>query len=192
MTQKPIDYSHRIITIPNMLTFLRIILIPVFVYFYLVQHNDMAAVIALCVSGLSDFLDGKIARAFNMISDFGKGLDPIADKLTQTVVLCCMISRYPYLKTPLIMLVIKEFITGIAALILIRREGQVRGADWHGKISTGLLDALMIMHLLPVAWPESFVQVVLFLTEAFMVLSFILYTIRNVKGLKTADVERKA
>ena len=73
------------LTIPNLLTVIRIILVPVFaVLFY--RGYFYWAVFVLFISGLTDFLDGKIARRFNQISDLGKILDPIADKLTQITI----------------------------------------------------------------------------------------------------------
>ena len=68
-------------TIPNLLSLLRIIVIPFFAYFF-IKGNALWAIIVLFLSGVSDFLDGKIARKFNQVSDLGKVLDPVADKLT--------------------------------------------------------------------------------------------------------------
>lgn len=73
------------LTVPNLLSLIRIILIPVFgVLFY--HDHVLAAVIVLAVSGLTDLFDGKIARRFNQVSELGKILDPIADKLTQMTI----------------------------------------------------------------------------------------------------------
>nr|MCR5151173.1 CDP-alcohol phosphatidyltransferase family protein [Clostridiales bacterium] len=69
-------------TVPNLLTVVRIILVPFFAVEYY-HRNYLAAVIILAVSGLTDFLDGKIARKFNQVSTLGKLLDPLADKATQ-------------------------------------------------------------------------------------------------------------
>jgi cardiolipin synthase len=69
-------------TIPNLLSFLRIVIVPVFAYLFVKEQYGWA-VFTLVLSGLSDFFDGKIARKFNQISELGKMLDPLADKLTQ-------------------------------------------------------------------------------------------------------------
>ena len=69
-------------TIPNLISFIRILLVPLFAYLFL-QGDFVPAVIVLALSGLSDCVDGKIARKFNQISALGKMLDPLADKLTQ-------------------------------------------------------------------------------------------------------------
>ena len=80
------DWKKEICTIPNMLSIFRLVLIPVYIYIYLnateSYHYSIAAGI-LAISCLTDMIDGKIARKFNMISELGKVLDPLADKLTQ-------------------------------------------------------------------------------------------------------------
>ena len=75
-------YKHKIITIPNALSFFRLCLIPLIIYQYVVCSNNAAALVLLVLSGLTDIVDGIIARKLNMISDFGKAFDPVADKLT--------------------------------------------------------------------------------------------------------------
>ena len=92
--------ADRIFTIPNMLSFFRICLIPVIVWLYLVKKNYTWTVCILILSGVTDMVDGFIARRFNMISNLGKVLDPIADKLTQTVMLVCLFTRFPMMIVP--------------------------------------------------------------------------------------------
>ena len=82
-------------TIPNILSYFRILLIPVIILCYLYVENPWAAVGVIVVSGLTDAADGYIARRFNMISEFGKFIDPVADKLTQVSMAACLIVRYP-------------------------------------------------------------------------------------------------
>ena len=182
--EKQIDYSHRIITIPNLLSLFRIVLIPCFMYFYLHENNDLMAFITLAVSGLSDVFDGRIARRFNMISEFGKAIDPIADKLTQVLVVFCLMKRYNYLKPLLILQVIKEFMVGLTSLIALIKENNVRGADWHGKVVTALMYTLILLHLLPFRLPESFIMNLLYITEFMMAVSLILYLIRNLSAIR--------
>ena len=85
--------QSRILTIPNLLSFFRLCLIPVFMWLYCVEKNYLWTGIILILSGLTDTVDGIIARKFNMISDLGKVLDPIADKLTQAAMLFCLLTR---------------------------------------------------------------------------------------------------
>ena len=81
--------KNKILTIPNLLSLFRLCLIPVFMWLYCVEKNYLWTGIILIISGLTDTVDGFVARHFNMISDLGKILDPVADKLTQAAMLFC-------------------------------------------------------------------------------------------------------
>ena len=94
-------FEGKILTIPNLLSCLRLALIPCFVWAYLVNEDPRMTVLLLLISGLSDVADGLIARHFNMVSNLGKVLDPLADKLTQAAMLVCLTSRYPMMMLPL-------------------------------------------------------------------------------------------
>ena len=143
------------ITIPNMLSVFRLILIPFFVYAYCVEQNFWKTAALLALSGISDTADGYIARRFNMVSDLGKIIDPVADKLTQAAMLLCLLTRYPLMLLPLLLLTFKEVSTGIMSLIVIRKTGLVMSADWHGKVTTGLLYAMMLTHIIWYRIPVS-------------------------------------
>ena len=143
--------NGRILTIPNLLSFIRILLIPLFVWYYLQRDDGTATAIILAASGLTDALDGFIARRFNMISDFGKALDPLADKLTQFAMLCCLLVRFPRFIWLIVVLCVKEIFLACTQLLLIKRTDEVQGSAWHGKVTTILLYAVMLLHLL---WPE--------------------------------------
>ena len=79
-------YKNKILTIPNILSFFRLCLIPVIVWLYIGRENYFWTLVILIPSGITDIVDGIIARKCNMISDFGKAFDPIADKLTQAAI----------------------------------------------------------------------------------------------------------
>jgi len=106
-------YQKKILTIPNLLSLFRICLIPVIVWLYCVKENYLWTTITLVISGLTDVVDGFIARRFGMISDFGKAFDPVADKLTQIVTLYCLVTRFPLMLLPLGVLIVKEVFAGI-------------------------------------------------------------------------------
>ena len=96
-------------TIPNILSIFRIILIPIFTYEFLAESDYTLAGIILIVSGLTDCLDGYIARRFNMITNLGKVLDPVADKLTQVMsALCLALKDFDIMWFVLAFLVIKD------------------------------------------------------------------------------------
>lgn len=178
---KTTEYSKKILTVPNVLSFVRIAMIPLIVCSYLVLKNYVLSAVLLVLSGLTDALDGFIARRFNMISELGKALDPIADKLTQASVLLCLVSRFPFILTAFSVLFIKEFFNGLGNLKLINLTGHVHGALWHGKLCTALLYAVMFIHIVWYNIPQVVSYILISLCIAVMVLSFVLYTLRNIK-----------
>lgn len=103
-------------SIPNLMGYFRILLIPIYLIVYIradsVRDYQIAAGI-MVLSFLSDFLDGKIARRFNMVTEFGKILDPIADKMTQGTLALSFTFRYPAMGVLLLLFLLKETIMGI-------------------------------------------------------------------------------
>lgn len=179
-----VDYSKRIITIPNVLSLFRLLLIPVIAYLYTTKKDYPMTAIILALSGLTDVTDGIIARKFNMISDFGKAFDPIADKLTQIIVLFCLVSRFDFMMVPLILLIIKEVFAGITGLLTIKKTHQVHGAVWHGKATTVLIYALMTSHIIWYNIPLHISNILILICTAMMLLSAILYGIQNIGLIK--------
>lgn len=100
--------NSRILTIPNLLSFFRLCLILLIIWLYCVEENYSWAGYTLILSGITDIVDGFIARRFHMTSDLGKVLDPVADKLTQAAMLVCLLVRFPFMIVPLVLLLIKE------------------------------------------------------------------------------------
>lgn len=185
------DRKKTIWTIPNILSMVRILLIPVIVWLYVSKESYVWAGGLLLVSGATDVVDGFIARKFNMISDLGKVLDPIADKLTQGVMLICLLRRFPLMALPLAMMVLKETFMSVTGLQVIRRTGKVISADWHGKVTTVLLYATMLLHIVWGDIPET--QSALFIGAAMVMIaiSFFLYGRDNINALKQAKAERE-
>ena len=104
----------KIWTIPNLLSLMRIALVPLIVWSYLNLEDGVLAGCLLVLSGATDIADGIIARRFNMISDLGKVLDPVADKLTQGAMLICLVALFPKMLLPLILLAVKELFGAIS------------------------------------------------------------------------------
>ena len=180
---------HRILTIPNVLSFLRVCMIPFIIWLYCFKKNYPWTTVLLILSWLTDVVDGFIARRFDMVSEFGKAFDPVADKLTQIAMMFCLVTRFPNMLIPLAILVVKEIFAGIMGLILIRRNQEVMGADWHGKLTTGFLYSSMILHI---AWfniPSDISNILIALCTAMMLLSAVLYTIRNIRAIKIKTEE---
>ena len=88
-------YQSRIITPPNLISFFRFLLIPVFIWLYCGLGKHVLAAVVLALSGVSDMLDGYIARRCHMESNLGRVLDPMADKLTQAAMCLALFYRYP-------------------------------------------------------------------------------------------------
>lgn len=183
--------ADRIFTIPNMLSFFRICLIPVIVWLYLVKKNYTWTVCILILSGLTDMVDGFIARRFNMVSNLGKVLDPIADKLTQAVMLVCLFTRFPMMLVPLVLMLVRELFMGVTGLMIIKKTGNVLGACWHGKMATCLLYVMMILHVFWYDIPALVSDFAITACILIVAFSFGLYGVRNMKILKQSGKEKR-
>ena len=174
----------KILTIPNLLSCLRLALIPCFVWQFLVRDDRIATMILLLVSGLTDVADGFIARRFDMVSDLGKVLDPLADKLTQAAMLVCLTSSYPMMLLPFGLMVVKEMVCVGTGLAAIDSSGDVKSADWHGKLATLLLYGMLITHVLWLDIPAGVSLALILLCAAVIVLSGTLYGVRNLREIR--------
>lgn len=176
-------YKHKIITIPNILSLFRLLLIPVIVWLYIVKEDPVWTMAVLALSGITDIVDGMIARKCHMVSDFGKAFDPVADKLTQIAMLFCLVSRFDWMLLPLCVMVLKEITAGILGLLVIRKTGKVEGAVWHGKATTVSLYSMMIIHLIWFNIPGVVSGILIGGCTVMALLSAFLYTRENVKKL---------
>jgi len=202
----------KVFTIPNIISFVRILLIPVFVWAYL-QERMVLALVLVAVSGLSDKLDGTIARRLNQVSELGKMLDPVADKLTQMTLAVLMFIRfhgadpveYPWMRTfawVFLGFIAKEVLMLIfAGIVLLMGKRPVAAEIW-GKMATVVFYCVMILlflagpgvGVLPAKWwlPAVVVQVLVVLTLVLMFVAFASYfpdTARQIlnKDKKTKD-----
>ena len=175
--------KKNILTIPNLLSLLRILMIPIIVWLYISKQNYRAATAVIILSGLTDVADGIIARKFNMVSDFGKILDPIADKLTQGTLIISLSLKYPKMIWLIALFTAKEFIMALLGYITIRNTDSVNSAKWYGKLSTFVLYASMILMVLIPDLPPTIVNVLIVLCAAILCLSLAMYTRFYVKIL---------
>lgn len=178
------DPQSRIFTIPNVLSCFRLCLIPLFVWLYCVREAYVWTSGILILSGITDLVDGYIARRFHMTSNLGKVLDPVADKLTQAAMMLCLVSRFPLIWLLFILMVLKEALAAITGYCVIKRTGKVYGAQWHGKAATFLLDAAMILHVFWYEIPTTVSNALIGLCLAIMLLSATLYSARNYRAIK--------
>ncbi|MCD7797566.1 MAG: CDP-alcohol phosphatidyltransferase family protein [Clostridiales bacterium] len=132
-------------TIPNWMCFLRIALIPVFTVLF-VKEMYIPAFITMIVAALTDVFDGKIARKFNMISNLGKILDPIADKLSQIAIVIILLVKFwdGPLKYILFLFILKELLMVCGGAILLSKGMRPVAAEVWGKLATVVFYVLMI------------------------------------------------
>lgn len=176
----------------NKLTILRVFLIPVFIIFAM-ANQTAAQIIALAVfiiASLTDFLDGYIARKYNLVSDFGKFLDPLADKLLVTAALCVLVARSGISVWILFIITVREFIvTGLR--LIAASKGVVIAASKWGKLKTMIQLIAIPVALMPnfgqynpIIWEVSAVTAVMWLAAAVTVVSGVDYIIKNIELIK--------
>lgn len=168
-----------LIKIPNILCYLRIALVPIFCYIYLnaeTNRDFLYASVIVVVSGITDFLDGQIARRFNMITDLGKVLDPLADKLMQFAMLVCVTVRVHYMATLVAVLIIKEIVMALIAAIVIKTcNKRLNGAKWYGKVCTFVLYIIMVILIVMPDMPLQTQTILFALCFISLAVSFAMY-----------------
>lgn len=166
-------------TVPNVLSLVRLLLLPVFAVLYLKSDNHPTwlywSLAVLLFSGLTDLFDGMIARRFNQITEIGKLLDPIADKLTQITVLICVTVQHTELLPLAVICFIKETLQVIGGWILLFKKDIIRGSRWFGKFSTFLFYAVMLAVVFWKNMPHTVLIILIALVAASMLFSFFSY-----------------
>lgn len=128
--------KEQILTIPNLFSLVRLLLIPLILWLYIAKAEYVLAVVVIGLSGATDILDGYIARHYDMVSDLGKIIDPIADKLTQFAMILCLFNRYHAIRYLLALFIVKELIMAFCGWLAIRKKDSVNSAQWFGKATT--------------------------------------------------------
>lgn len=192
--------SKDLMTIPNALSFIRIILITPFVAFFVaakyITNNYIPAIIILAISGISDLLDGMIARKFHQESELGKVLDPLADKLTLIAVGVCLIFIQPYVLPLMIIMVLKDALMIIGGTIIINKGVIPPKSSWYGKASTFMFYISVGMVVLMEIFKyknETLSLTVLGVTAGMMIFSLVNYAIiffKIQKQLKEKEDEK--
>ncbi|MDD6012683.1 MAG: CDP-diacylglycerol--glycerol-3-phosphate 3-phosphatidyltransferase [Oscillospiraceae bacterium] len=169
----------------NKLTIFRVVLVPFFVFFMLtdlVPYSRYIAFAIFVVATITDKLDGTIARKYNMISSFGKFMDPIADKLLVSSALICMTALGEMPAWVVLIIIAREFaISGIR--LVAADNGVAIAASWWGKSKT-IAQMLMIIIMLPKI-PQLYLigQIVMYIALVLTVVSLIDYIVKNRKVL---------
>jgi len=188
--------SKDLMTIPNAISFTRILLITPFVAFF-IKEMYVAAAITVGISGLSDLFDGMIARKFNQESELGKVLDPLADKLTLIAVGICLIFIEPYVLPLMIIMVAKDVFMIIGGTIVINQGVIPPKASWYGKVSTFMfyISVAMVVLMAILGYKnETLTFTVLGVTAGMMIFSLINYAIiffKIQKQLKSKADDKK-
>ncbi len=172
--------------VPNILTVIRLILIPIFGY-YLWNGEYYTAVFLFLLAGLTDVLDGFIARKYNMVTPWGKLADPLADKLMQITALLILSLVKKLIPAELLAVVIaKEIFMGIGTILLYKQNNYVVSANWYGKLATIVFYFAIIM----IIFKAPFSTVFIFVAVLSTLFAFVMYvrTFRQIKSMQ----EKKA
>ncbi len=177
--------KEQIFTIPNILSYFRILLIPLIIWLYCAKQEYYWAIAVIALSALTDILDGKIARHFNMVSDFGKLVDPIADKLTQAAMIFCLATKHRHILILILLLVVKESLMFTCGYIIFKVKDTVNSAKWYGKANTVILYGVMMVLILLPNISNTVADTLIAVCAASMIISLILYIRYYVKILTT-------
>ena len=174
------NWKQDFFTIPNILSLFRLLLIPVYASLYLNATEKYHFVLAgtiLTISCLTDMIDGKIARKYNMITALGKILDPLADKLTQFALTICLSMKYPVLYPVLSLFVIKELFQLVLGIVFLRRGKMLPGALMAGKVCTTVLFVSLILLVLIPDMSHDAVTLIAAVDTIFLMISFVSYAL---------------
>lgn len=178
--------------LPNKLTTLRVILIPFFVFFLLWQGGAnrtfrMIALAIFIVASLTDLLDGKIARKYNMVTNFGKFMDPLADKLLVCSALICLIELGQLPAWMVIVIISREFI--ISGFRLVASDnGVVIAASYWGKFKTTFQMFAVILLILDIAALSILTTLCVWVALALTIISLVDYIAKNYKILTEGSI----
>ena len=123
-------------SIPNLMSLFRFLLIPLFIWLFIGCNNKELSVGVILLSAATDIFDGVIARRFNMITDLGKILDPLADKFTILALMLCMMPEYKGFGLLIIFLFIKEITVAFWGGKAMKQTGIIHSSKWYGKLCT--------------------------------------------------------
>lgn len=181
------NFMKEYFSIPNLMGYFRIILVPIYMILYYQSLNGgvyWPVIAVIVLSGLTDFLDGKIARRFNMVTEWGKVLDPIADKITLGAIVISLAFKYQIVIPMVVLYVIKEGYMGIVGLVAVKKGYQVKGAMWYGKVCTFVTYGIFILMLLFRNMNMVLVNVLVALDMAIMLFTLGMYVAHYWKFFK--------
>lgn len=169
------DWKKEVLTIPNLLSLFRLMLIPVYMVIYLKAEETKDYIVAgviLALSCLTDLVDGKIARKFNMITTLGKFLDPLADKITQFTLILSLAIRHPVLWSVLALFVMKELFQLVAGALAAHHGYILKGALYTGKVCTTVLFVSLVTLVVFPNLTEPAVSLIALIDGVFLMVAF--------------------
>lgn len=169
--------------IPNMISVFRIALVPLFLYLFLRKGYMVRAMLVFLLAGLSDVIDGILARRFSWTSNVGKVLDPLADKLMQIAALLCMgVSRFVNWWIVGV-LIAKEFILFVGALCALKKKRVYVQSDWYGKLGTVAFYIIAVILVFFNDMPDTIRVLLGVFLILFMLFALIMYSINYKKRI---------
>lgn len=176
--------------LPNKLTLIRVIMVPFFVLILLERpfgdFSDWAALVVFVAASLTDLADGKIARKYNLITNFGKFMDPLADKLLVCSGMICLIALERIPAWIVCIIVAREFV--ISGFRLIAAEqGNVIAASYWGKFKTVFQMVMVILMIADITALQVLTTLVMWIATALTVISLVDYVVKNKQVLKDVD-----
>lgn len=172
------NFLREYFSIPNLMGYFRIVLVVVYMILF---YRSMSGapywpvIATVVVSGLTDFFDGKIARRFHMITEWGKMLDPIADKITIGAIILSLAFKYKIVTVMVVLYIIKEGFMAVAGLMSIKKGHKIDGAMWYGKVCTFGTYVILIALLLFPDMNIYVVNVLVAVNMAIMLFTFVNY-----------------
>lgn len=180
------DHNDQIWTIPNLLSFFRIALAILFCFLFdscKPLSGNWPAFAVLGLNALTDFLDGKLARALNQVSELGKVLDPIADYLTKFALILCFVRKYPGLGGLMLIFLARVFIVAYVGWKTVKQVGKNEGAILVGKADTVVFYAVMLALVVFPQMPTALAYAMTGVSAAMMLLAILLY-LRHFRQLR--------
>ena len=173
--------------LPNKLTIFRVLLVPIYVYFQMTdsfaENGKWIALGIFIIASLTDTFDGIIARKYNLITNFGKFMDPLADKLLVSAAFICLVEQQKVAAWVIIIIISREFIISGFRLIA-SDDGIVIAASYWGKIKTVFQIIMVIMLIMDITQIQIITDIVVWITVALTIISLIDYLLKNKKVLK--------
>lgn len=185
---------QKVLNVPNILSLFRLMLIPVFVVLYFrddIEGHYWYAMGVVLLAGITDIVDGIIARGFDLITPLGKILDPLADKLMQVAVLVCLAVTHPNVVVMTVVLMIKELAMLIGGAIFFRKQSKPYSSRWWGKMSTVIImltQGIIILNDIINVIPDGLITGCIVVSIMSMVFAFVSYVLYGLQ-IRRATVE---